>query len=137
MIFTEYPNGIVFPVGNGEMERKSDEFNMPVTASAFSWIAPASLKEKDPVNYKGQLCYHYVGTVNSPATPRDHVSGPGVSLTAKREAWINSKTLLPVGINTETSHCIFTFQQPPAGPLDMPAKFQQGIANYKHVMGLP
>ena len=116
VVFKEYPNGIVFPVGNGDMERKFDDINMPVTPSAFSWITPAFLKEKDPVSYQGQLCYHYVSTW---------------------QAWIDSKTLLPVGLNTETARCVFTFQQPPVAPLEMPLKIQQGIANYKHVMGFP
>ena len=137
VVFKEYPNGIVFPVGNGSMERKFDDFDMPTNLSAFSWLSPACLQEKDPINFQGQLCYHYVGTTNSPAMPRGHSMGPGDSRTVEREAWIDSKTLLPVALNTGTSLCIFTFQQPPTGPLDMPLKFQQGIANYKHVMGYP
>jgi hypothetical protein len=135
VVFKEYPNGIVFPVGNGSMERKYDDFNMPATPSAFSWVTPACLKEKDPVSYQGEMCFHYVGTVSTPTTPLGHSIQQSASIALKREAWIDSKTSLPVRLDTDSSICIFTFQQPPARPLDMPVKFQQGIANYKHVMG--
>lgn len=137
VVFKEYPNGVVFPVGTGSMEHKYGESSMPANASAFGWVTPACLKEKDPVKYQAQLCYHYVGTANLPATPRGHSLEDVGPEAVKREAWIDSKTLLPVGLDTETSHCIFTFHQPPTGPLDMPLKFKQGIANYKHIMGFP
>jgi hypothetical protein len=137
VVFKEFPNGDVFPVKNGDMETQSDDFNMPCDLSAFSWVTPASLKEKDPVKHQGQLCYHYVGTVNAPAMRQNRNAEPEVLTTAKREAWINSTTLRPVALDTETSRSVFTFQQPPTAPLEMPAKFQQGIASYKHIMGFP
>ena len=137
VVFKQYPNGIVFPLSSGDMEHKVDDFNMPADLSAFSWVTPACLEEKGPVSYQGQLCYHYVGTLNAPGMPRGHSKGPAISSTVRREAWIDCKTMLPVALDTGTSRCVFAFQQPPAAPLNMPLKFQEAIASYKHVMGFP
>ena len=135
VVFKDYPNGRVFPVGNGSMEHRYDDANMPANPSAFSWITPECLKQKDPVNFQGQMCYHYEGTSSAQiAQPRGN-KGAGISIVKPEQAWIDSKTLLPVGLYTETSLCMFTFQPPPAGPLGMPQKFQEAISSYKHVMG--
>jgi hypothetical protein len=58
-------------------------------------------------------------------------------IPVKREAWIDSTTLLPVALNTGDSFCVFTYLPPPTGPLNVPDNFQKAIANYKHVMGYP
>jgi len=135
VVFKEYPNGSVASIQKGGLEVKFDNFNMPYDISAFSWLTPATLQSQTPVSYQGKQCLHYAGGASLPDVGRQ--SG-GTSTRFKREAWIDSKTLLPVALTTETSLCIFTFQDnPPVGPLDPPPKFKQEIAYYKRVMGFP
>ena len=105
---------------------------MPSDASAFDWITPQDLKEPDPVSHLQKQCYHYVGSVsftlaiNAPKMP-----------PAKREAWIDSKTLFPVELDTDSAQYVFTFSdKPPTGPLTMPPKFQKEVNYYKAVNGI-
>ena len=135
-IFKEYPNGAVFPVESNKMEVKIENFNCPSDESAFSWIKPDSLQEKDPVNMLGKTCYHYADTVVEPST-EGHLGSATAQKPVKWQAWIDTKTLLPVVLDTQTSRCVFTFLPPPAGPLEIPPKFKQEITYYKHTMGLP
>jgi len=128
VVFKEYPNGGVFPVENNNVEFQIENSSMPRDISAFSWVTPASLQEKTPVSFRGQMCYHYAGT----SKPLSH----GGSTDLKREAWIDSKSLLPIALKTESTVCVFTFL-PLSTPVEMPPKFQKEVAYYKHVMGLP
>jgi len=134
VVFEEYSNGAVFPLQASQMEMKMDDLNMPHDASAFAWITPSSLQSLTPVSYKGRECFYYRGAASSPSsimpsTPRAQTI---------REAWIDSKTLLPVALNTGVSFCVFTFQDTPAaGSLVPPQKFLDQISYYKRVMGVP
>ena len=135
-VFKEYPNGAVFPIANNEMEVKIETFDYPSDGSGFDWIKPACLQEKDPVTVQGKSCYHYAATVVEPGAAERQGSATARK-SVKREAWIDSQTLLPVVLDTGTSRCVFTFLSPPTGPLEIPPKFKQEITYYKHVMGLP
>lgn len=133
MIFKEYPDGSVFPVHAGEREAKDDGLKAPSDLSAFDWLTSAFLQEKDPVSYQGAMCYHYVGGASNTV----HTSkGKQEVSRGKQEAWIDSKTLAPVALDTETLHCVFKFLPPPNGPLAIPPKFQEEIEYYKHIKGL-
>ena len=80
------------------------------------------------------MCYHYLGSAVQP------LSGLGgkTPIKEKREAWIDSKTLLPVAVDTGASLAVFTFAaKPPVGPLVPPPNFKKEIDYYKGVMGYP
>jgi len=136
VIFETLPRdeNVVTPIPPGCFLEQLNEFNMPYDSFGFNWIKPQYLKEKDPISYLGKSCFHYKGAVPVPTVDPIHpTDGPA---STDWEAWIESKTLLPVAINTGTSLCIFTFQtKPPVGPLVPPAKFKKEIDYYIAVMG--
>ncbi|MDD5262757.1 MAG: hypothetical protein PHD76_13005 [Methylacidiphilales bacterium] len=130
--FKEYPDGSVFTVLKGSIQYQTDNFNLACDAPAFAWITPKDIVGKDPVTYEGKKCYHYAGA-NGIVLNIPHYK-PAME---KHEAWIDIKTSLPVALNTETSHSVFTFLPAPDGPLEMSEKFKKEIAYYKHVAGYP
>lgn len=136
VVFKEYSNGVVFAISSLDIEALGDNITMPYDASAFSWVTPATLKEKQPINFQNAQCYHYVGSIAIPQASFPGYAAPA-AVREKREAWIDSKTLLPVALATETSRCVFTFLPPPVDPLVIPEKFKTEIARYKLNMGIP
>ncbi len=136
-------DGEVFPIQSGQAEAKFDKYYTPYDASDFAWATPANLKSSEPVDFRGKKCYHFESVVAEPTISVQAPSGskPGGSRSdsrnMKREAWIDSETLLPVALATDKSLCLFNFPaEPPAGPLVMPAKFAKELAYYKKVMGM-
>jgi hypothetical protein len=129
-IFKEYPNGVVFALDEGGIPARTMMSRIPNDVSAFDWISPDCLQEKDPISFEGKLCYHYKGTVNLPSMDTKKSS-------SSQEAWIDSKTLLPVALNTDATFCKFTFQDPPAGRLVPPKNFQVEITDYAESWGYP
>jgi hypothetical protein len=53
------------------------------------------------------------------------------------EAWVDSKTLLPVAFDDGQMLAVFTFHPPPQTPLVAPAKYAILYEKYKTVLGLP
>jgi hypothetical protein len=132
-VFEEDPrNGNVGSIQSGSREEKITEFTLTYDSSAFDWIKPEFLQEKDPVSYRGKQCFHYKGSV-----PMVSMGVEAKPITFLKEAWIDSKTLLPLALATDgASICVFTFQPtPPSGSLAPPPKFASEIAYYKRVTG--
>lgn len=127
LIMGEDPRGTPFitPV--------SGTFFIPYLPSSFDWIQPGCLQEKDPIEYQDKKCFHYKGF--GPFSP----SGGALmkNQTATMEAWIDSETLRPVGLDDGSYLAIFTFGPPPASPLMLPQKFQTLYDGYKKTMGIP
>jgi hypothetical protein len=123
-------NDSVFPVKSGSRGEKITEFDLAYGPPAFTWLDPKDLVGDGPINYLGKKCFHYEGSVLSPA-----MMGPSKPL--KRMAWIDSATLLPVALGTDTSLSVFTFGSSPSGPLVLPPKFQAELDRYKAIMGFP
>ena len=136
VVFVQDPQtGKVRPKQDGGPEQLLENFLNNYDEAAFSWVTPASLKEKDPIDYGGKQCFHYVGEVVIPNMTRNE---PGDHSQHMREAWIDAKTLLPVALNNGQSTSTFKFQdKPPTGPLLPPPAFKKEIAYYKGVMGYP
>jgi hypothetical protein len=136
VLFEEDPrNGAITPVPYSSLQMRQTNFDLSYDSFSFDWLTPETLQEKDPVSYLGKKCYHYKGTVLFP-----EISGtPGVEpIHYKREAWIDIQTLLPVALDSDTSHSVFTFSdKPPTGPLPLPSNFKQSIGRYKLALGLP
>ena len=90
--------------------------------SEFQWITPANYK--DTISYQGKRCLHYQSNVKlgRDGGIMDPNAGGTIFSTCPYEAWIDAKTLLPVGLNDGTKLGVFTFRpDPPAGPLVPPA----------------
>ncbi len=118
---TEDPNGTIF----------FSHEPIPFSPSAFDWIKPGHLREKEPIQYHDKKCFHYLANVPV-LSPFGEPLG-----TIKIEAWIDSATLMPVALDDGSELGIFNFQQsPPAEPLTIPAKFNRALENKKRVMGL-
>ena len=135
VIFEQDPRdaNVVFPTQTGSLMNRMTEFDIPSTAAAFSWLKPDLRAKEEPVQYRDKECYHYSGNLMYPA-PREG----GAPAAVKAEAWIDSKTLLPVALDSEIALCVFTFQERPSTtPLDIPPVFQQRIKSYKEAMGIP
>lgn len=92
-------------------------FSIPFLPSAFSWLSSDLLQGKDPINYQNKLCFHYKGPAG--------------------EAWIDSKTLLPVALDNGVVLASFTFQPIPTTPLILPPKFKEVLDGYQKFMGKP
>lgn len=131
--FEENPGASgITPVEERSLGEKFRKLDLPFDLSAFTWLKPEFLQEKS-VHYHGKSCFHFVGFI---ILPKILDNGPEIA-PVKVQAWIDSETLLPVARQTETSLCIFTFQeQPPGEPLVLPPKFKKKIDYYKMVMGV-
>jgi hypothetical protein len=86
--------------------------------SSFAWVDRSNYK--DTVSYQGKTCYHYLAHVK---LGRDRVflgqdsEGHGDQF----EAWIDKKSLLPVGLDDGIKIGVFSFMDtPPPGPLTPP-----------------
>jgi hypothetical protein len=125
--FEEDPRtGAIDPNQSGSSSEGAIKFTCPYDLSAFSWVSPSTLKEKDPVDYEGKRCFHYRGQDQA------YPGGP----VEMREAWIDSVTLQPIALQAGNILATFTFaKKPPVGPLDIPPKFKKEIDYYKVVMG--
>jgi hypothetical protein len=119
-------------VRDGGSRQIFDSFSLSCDEDAFSWLKPEFLQGKTPVSYQDKQCFHYLGSVALPGVfGNNHIS-------VKREAWIDSKTLLPVALRMEMSLSVFIFQEkPPVGPLVLPPKYKKAVDYYKAVMGYP
>ena len=94
-------------------------YDLPYSESAFSWITPTMLVEKDPISYNGKGCFHYKGNA------RQRVSAISKPTPYTAEAWIDAKTLLPVAVDNGTWLATYTFQPPPYPALTLPPEFQK------------
>lgn len=115
MILIQDPNGNVFDVPNGEAD--GIDYGLPYSESAFSWVTPSTLVEKDPISYQGRQCFHYKGTVRKIAY--------GAPVLIHVEAWIDAKTQLPVAFDDGTWLATYSFHPPPYAPLTIPPNFQK------------
>ena len=130
--FNEDPrNGQVRPIQNGSFHEKLSNLSFSYDTFAFNWITADSLQGKDPVSYQGKQCFHYLGTAGIAMDDfRDSQS--------KREAWIDSKTGLPVALDTGDAISTYTFSdKPPTDPLVPPPAFAKEFIYYKAVLGVP
>jgi hypothetical protein len=111
LLLTQDPKGTAF------LTPVTQFFNVPYTPSTFDWVSASYLQEKTPVDYGGRACFHYKGPAG--------------------EAWIESKTLLPVALDNGVRVASFSFGPPPASPVVLPAKFKQILDNYAIMTGMP
>lgn len=124
MMMTEDGGGTVFMTQMGKI------FFVPFSPSSFDWIQPAYLVEQTPIDYGGTTCFHYKG-------PMAFSASQGPSQTATGEAWIDSKTLLPVALDDGKFLGAFTFHPKPTTPLVLPPKYKDVFEGYKNRMGIP
>jgi hypothetical protein len=110
LILTEDPNGTAF------ITPTTIFFNIPYLPSTFSWLSPSLLADKTAVFYQGKTCFHYK--------------------SSKAQAWVESKTLLPVAYDDGQHLAIFTFLPTPQEQLVLPDKFKKVLTNYTTIMGL-
>jgi hypothetical protein len=103
-------------------------FNETYEPSSFDWITSSCLQEKDPIEYGGKLCFHYLGSA-TPPMQKDPIP-------SKREAWIDATTLLPVALDTPDCTSSFTFEKAPLEGLSPPTPFKEVIDDYKSAMGV-
>ncbi len=122
MILVEAPDGSVYGVPNAGENVQT--FGLPYFDSDFTWVKPGTLVEKDPVSYQGKLCFHYKGTVKKPLLG----TAEPATTTIQVEAWIDSKTGLPVSLDDGTWQAAYTFRAPPFPPLNVSPNFQKAYA---------
>ena len=115
IVLAEDSRGQTFGAFAGATSEKIQVLTIPFTDASFQWLAPEFLREKDPVEYQGKMCFHYKGSA---------------------EAWIDSKTLLPVALDNGTDLGVFTFSKDPPPPLVLPAKFQITFDRFEAGMGV-
>ncbi|MFA7344111.1 MAG: hypothetical protein WC003_07385 [Terrimicrobiaceae bacterium] len=120
----------------------SQDHSIPLGPSDFAWLKPGFLQKATPVDYAGRKCFHYrgavdimLGTDGAPG-PGQNPESDGILRSVKREAWIDSATLLPVALDDGVVLGVFTFQQAP-GPLTFPPGLKRLLDNKKKVMGWP
>jgi hypothetical protein len=111
LLMTEDPKGTAF------LTPANLIFKVPYLPSMFDWVTASLLQEQNPIFYKGKMCFHYKGP--------------------KGEAWVDSKTHLPVALDDGSTLATFTFHQPPDTPIVLPPKYRVILDHYAAVMGLP
>ena len=134
LFLTEYSNGVV------ALNPTNKFFFVPFAPSSFDWVQPGLLQGKDPIDYQGKQCFHYKGSMGwSPSTgaPGMTAAVGGEPMTIIGEAWVDSKTLLPVAFDDGQMLAVFTFLPPPTTPLVAPAKYLDLYEKYKTVNGIP
>lgn len=125
----EYPtNHAVYVVSSNDSTMMSiipQKFDQTL----FDWLDASALK--GPETYQGRNCLHYEAMVavklNAPGSTTPNKTLPPV----KYNAWIEVGTLLPVAFDNSASLNIFSFQNAPAEPLEMPEKFQAELKRYQ------
>ena len=127
VVLTEDPNGHAMLADN------TYSFAVAFLPGDFLWLKPEFLQERDPIDYKGKKCLHYKGPSMHPVFS---VRGEGDD-PVMCEAWIDSKTLLPVALGDATCVGTFTFLKAPEAPLVLPAKFKSKLDRYKLLMANP
>ncbi len=106
-------------------------FHVPFTLpTSLDWIKPELQQGKGTVSYNGTDCYYYKGAVAMFSVDPMHHMPP-----TKVQAWIDSKTDLPVAIDDGAGLGTFTFSKMPPPPLVLPAKFQKAIEDYEKYSG--
>ena len=116
-ILMKAANGVVFGVPTGVAG--GIVYDLPYSESAFSWIKPGMLVEKDPISYAGKSCFHYKGTAHW------RVNGFSAPTPYTAEAWIDSKTLAPVALDNGVSLATYTYPPPPYPALTLPPEYQK------------
>lgn len=101
--------------------------HVPYLPSCFDWVQPSLLQEKDPISYQDKMCFHYKGTM--PLSPSIGAAGQGETILG--EAWIDSKTMLPVALDDGIYLATFTFSKDPPAPLKLPPGFKELYESYK------
>lgn len=128
LVIAQDPDGTPFAVMNGGLIAQT--VSIPFIESDFQWVQPGCLQEKDPISYHGMQCFHYKGH-------RPAMQGALVLPDSSCEAWIDSKTLRPVALDTGTMLGVFTYQKdPPPTPLKMPAAFQAKLDRWEMCLGI-
>jgi hypothetical protein len=117
LILAEEPDGNVVVVRDSGDEGSG--YALPFGASSFRWLTTKYLHEKDPVSYEGKSCFHYQGKVDFASSYGGPTASPGIY-----EAWIDSKTLLPVALDDGTGLGLYSFQKTPTSALNLPPKFE-------------
>jgi len=121
LLLTTAPNGVTF---------FTDQGAVPFGVHAFDWLHSNNLQEKKPVFFKSKKCFHYKG---SQMIGYSHDKPKMITF----EAWIDSKTLLPVALLIDNQLGIFTFSNlPPDGSLVIPDKYAKLFEKKKLIMGL-
>jgi hypothetical protein len=103
--------------GNPYVTYPSLFFKIPYLPSEFDWVSSSLLQETKPISYNGKECFHYKGK--------------------NEEAWIDSKTLLPVALSNGNDLATYTFLAPPVNPPVLPPKFKQKLDYYYMTQGAP
>ena len=91
--------------------------------SSFIWIGPSFFK--DTISYQEKDCYHYKGTVTF-VQPGGH----GQKSSTVQEAWIDKKTLLPVGLDNGSCVALFSFLPTPTEPLTPPQNIARAVSQW-------
>jgi hypothetical protein len=129
------PNGGFNAIQDGVLaEAYGNELGNPQQSAGFTGLDWLNLKYYDHVIlYQGQLCYHYVIKVTSPAINRDMPTDtpiPPPPLSA--EAWINAKTGQPVAyIGADGKLYTYSFLDAPTAPLILPPAYQTVLTTYE------
>lgn len=124
VIVTEDPSGQTLVSQNTLL------FGDPFSPSNFDWIKSGTRASEKTVSYEGKDCNHYKGFIVVP-----NPTGEGAPETIACEAWIDAKTLLPVGLQKGNTLGIFTFGEAPAD-FAMPDRFRSRLEYYKITMGM-
>jgi hypothetical protein len=66
-----------------------------------------------------------------PFSPGYYQSNPGNADTVMGEAWIDSKTLLPVALDDGFMLATYTFKTGPTEPMGLPPGFKELYKSYK------
>ena len=119
------------PDGSVALTTPSRFSYFPYPDSVFEWISPQTLQEKDPIDHAGKLCFHYKST-----TTVTQFLGHGFGdVSVPCEAWIDSKTSLPVTLDDGLFVADFSFESGGTA-LVMPPKMRSVLDGYKKTMGL-
>ena len=104
---------------------------VPYLPSCFDWVQPGCLQEKAAIFYKSKLCYHYKGLM--PFSPSlGYLTHQGVGGAVTGEAWIDSKTLLPVALDDGFLLATYEFKPGTPAPLDLPPGYKSLYDSYKN-----
>lgn len=85
-------------------------------ASLFTWVNSKSFI-KD-MSVQGQICGYYSQILPLEDQP------PGIEIPVLHQAWLDSRTGLPVALDTTRALYLFTFNPPPTTPLTLPDRFR-------------
>jgi hypothetical protein len=135
MSFPNSSNHSIYVMSESSPQAK--DISIVSDASAFQWLRSDMLTSKDPVTYNGKECLHFqtnisIAEVDPVFAPEPAIGqSTAVPLVVKCEAWVETKTLLPVALQHPFARYVFTFLPPPKAPLQMPIDFQAELNRWK------